>query len=40
MGLFDKIRREFIDVIEWTDSSPDTLVYPPPRQNNETKNGA
>ena len=27
MGLFDKIKGEFIDVIEWVDDSPDTLVY-------------
>lgn len=40
MGLFDKIRGEFIDVIEWTDSSPNTLVYRFPRHNNEIKNGA
>jgi membrane protease subunit (stomatin/prohibitin family) len=40
MGLFDKIRGEFIDVIEWTDSSPNTLVWRFPRHNNEIKNGA
>ena len=40
MGLFDKIRGEFIDIIEWTDSSPNTLVYRFPRHNNEIKNGA
>ncbi|MGB1656504.1 MAG: SPFH domain-containing protein [Longimicrobiales bacterium] len=40
MGLFDKIRGEFIDVIEWTDSSPNTLVYRFERHNNEIKNGA
>jgi len=40
MGLFDKIRGEFIDVIEWTDSSPNTLVYRFPRYNNEIKYGA
>lgn len=27
MGLFDMIKGEFIDVIEWVDDSPDTLVY-------------
>ena len=27
MRLFDKIKGEFIDVIEWVDDSPDTLVY-------------
>lgn len=40
MGLFDKIRGELIDVIEWTDSSPNTLVWRFPRHNNEIKNGA
>jgi membrane protease subunit (stomatin/prohibitin family) len=40
MGLFDKIRGEFIDVIEWTDSSGDTLVYRFERHGNEIKNGA
>lgn len=40
MGLFDKIRGEFIDVIEWTDPSPNTLVYRFPRYNNEIKYGA
>jgi membrane protease subunit (stomatin/prohibitin family) len=40
MGLFDKIRGEFIDIIEWTDSSPNTLVYRFPRHGNEIKNGA
>jgi len=40
IGLFDKIKGEFIDVIEWTDSSPNTLVYRFPRHNNEIKNGA
>jgi membrane protease subunit (stomatin/prohibitin family) len=40
MGLFDKLTGEFIDVIEWTDSSPNTLVYRFQRHNNEIKNGA
>ncbi len=40
MGLFDKIKGEFIDIIEWTDSSPNTLVWRFPRHNNEIKNGA
>ena len=40
MGLFDKIKGEFIDVIEWTDSSPNTLVYRFQRHGNEIKNGA
>jgi membrane protease subunit (stomatin/prohibitin family) len=40
MGLFDKLKGELIDVIEWTDSSPNTLVFRFPRHNNEIKNGA
>ena len=40
MGLFDKIKGEFIDVIEWTDASGNTLVYRFERHNNEIKNGA
>lgn len=40
MGLFDKIRGEFIDIIEWTDQSNDTLVYRFERYQNEIKNGA
>ena len=40
MGLFDKIRGEFIDVIEWTDDSGNTLVYRFERHGNEIKNGA
>jgi len=40
MGLFDKIRGEFIDIIEWLDDSAYTLVYRFERHNNEIKNGA
>jgi membrane protease subunit (stomatin/prohibitin family) len=40
MGLFDKIRGQFIDVIEWVDSSRETLVWKFPRTDNEIKNGA
>lgn len=40
MGLFDKIRGELIDVIEWTDDSRDTIVWRFPRHNNEIKMGA
>ncbi|NKC14593.1 MAG: hypothetical protein GKR94_21150 [Gammaproteobacteria bacterium] len=35
MGLWDKLMGEFIDVIEWTDDSPDTLVYRFPTHNKE-----
>lgn len=40
MGIFDKIRGEFIDIIEWTDPSNDTLVYRFERHDNEIKMGA
>ena len=40
MGLWDKIKGEFVDVIEWTDSSNDTLVWRFERYNNEIKYGA
>lgn len=40
MGIFDKIRGEFIDIIEWLDSSHDTMLYRFPRYNNEIKYGA
>jgi len=40
MGLFDKLKGEFIDVIEWTDNSSDTMVYRFERYGNEIKNGA
>lgn len=40
MGLFDKLKGEFVDVIEWTDSSNDTMVWRHPRYQNEIKMGA
>ena len=40
MGLFDKIRGEFIDIVEWLDDSSDTLVHRFERYQNEIKNGA
>jgi len=40
MGIFDRLFGEFVDVIEWTDSSSDTLVYRFPRQGNAIKYGA
>jgi membrane protease subunit (stomatin/prohibitin family) len=40
MGLWDKIKGEFIDIVEWTDASSDTLVYRFERYNNEIKYGA
>ena len=41
MGLFDKLRGEFIDIIEWTQpSESELLAYRFPRYNNEIKYGA
>ncbi len=40
MGLWDKIKGELIDIIEWLDSSSDTLVYRFERYDNEIKYGA
>jgi membrane protease subunit (stomatin/prohibitin family) len=40
MGLFDFIRGQFIDVIEWVDASRDTIIYKFPDQDKEVKMGA
>lgn len=40
MGLWDFIKTELIDIVEWLDESGDTLVYRFPRHENEIKNGA
>jgi membrane protease subunit (stomatin/prohibitin family) len=41
MGLWDKIKGELIDIIEWTQpSQSDVLAYRFPRYQNEIKNGA
>src|SRR5215207_1362800 len=41
MGLLDKLRGEFIDIVEWTEpSNNDILCYRFPRYNNEIKYGA
>lgn len=40
MGLFDKLKGEFIDVIEWLDNTQDTMIHRFERYNNEIKNGA
>lgn len=40
MGLFEKLRHELIDIIEWVDDSRHTLVWRFPRYQNEIKNGA
>ena len=40
MGIMDFIRGEFIEVIEWTDDSRDTLSYRFPDEDKAIKNGA
>ncbi len=40
MGLWDKLRGELVDIIEWLDDSRDTIVWRFPRYNNEIKMGA
>ena len=40
MSLFDKLRGEFIDIIEWVDDSTDTLVYRFPTYNREIQMGS
>jgi membrane protease subunit (stomatin/prohibitin family) len=40
LGIFDKIRGEFVDIIEWLDQTNDTMVYRFQRYNNEIKMGS
>ncbi len=40
MGLFDKLKGELIDILEWTDDSSNTMVWRFPRYQNEIKMGA
>ncbi len=40
MGLFDKLLGQFIDVIEWTDSTDDTMVYRYDRNGKDIMMGA
>lgn len=40
MGLTDFLKGQFIDVIEWTDDSRDTLSFRWPDEDKEIKNGA
>ncbi len=40
MGLFDKLKGEFVDIIEWTDDTRDTVVWRFPRYHDEIKMGA
>jgi len=40
MGLFSRLFHEFVDVIEWIDSTNDTMIYRFERYGNEIKYGA
>ncbi len=40
MGLLDKLKGEFIDIIQWTEDDADTIAYRFERYGNEIKNGA
>ena len=40
MSLLDKIKGEFIDIVEHLEDGGDTLVWRFPRYQNEIKNGA
>lgn len=40
MGLFDKLKGELVDIVEWLDDSRDTLVHRFERHQNEIKYGA
>lgn len=40
MGFWEKLFGEFVDIIEWTDDSADTMVYRFERYGNEIKYGA
>jgi membrane protease subunit (stomatin/prohibitin family) len=40
MSVWDKVRGEFIDIIQWTDDTTDTMVYRFERYNNQIKYGA
>ncbi len=40
MGFVEKLRAEFVDIVEWVDDNRNTLVWRFPRYQNEIKNGA
>ncbi|MDR0791759.1 MAG: SPFH domain-containing protein [Chitinophagaceae bacterium] len=40
MSFFDKLKHEFVDIIEWQDNTGDTLVWKFPRFQDEIKMGA
>jgi membrane protease subunit (stomatin/prohibitin family) len=40
MSIWDKVRGEFIDIVQWTDDTNDTIVHRFERYNNQIKFGA
>ncbi|MFC4161102.1 SPFH domain-containing protein [Chitinimonas lacunae] len=40
MGLWDKLKGEFIDIVEWVEDNPDVIVHRFERYQNEIKYGA
>ena len=40
MAIWDKVRGEFIDIVQWIDQTNDTMVYRFERHNNQIKYGA
>ena len=40
MSIWDRLKNELIDIIEWTDDSANTMVWRFPRHQNEIKYGA
>ncbi len=40
MGLFEKLKGELVDIIEWIDDPQQTLMWRFPRYHNQIKNGA
>ncbi|MEM6734166.1 MAG: SPFH domain-containing protein, partial [Myxococcota bacterium] len=40
MGIFDKLKAELIDIVEWIDDTRHTLVWRFPRYHNQIKQGA
>jgi membrane protease subunit (stomatin/prohibitin family) len=40
MGIWDKLKGELIDIVQWLDDTRNTLAYRFERYNNEIKNGA
>src|SRR5205085_11922468 len=40
MAIIDFLKKQFVDIIEWTDDSRDTLSYRFPDDDKEIKNGA